>query len=95
MADASLGISIVQFGEPITSADGEELIAPADLVLVAKVFDDGTRHSLFQLTPDQALTLGRALTKAGMQLINAEVDDNGRPVPLLTRLSRLAPRNPQ
>ena len=95
MTDASLGISTVQFGEPITGPDGEELIAPADLVLVAKVFDDGTRESLFQLTPDQALTLGRALTKAGMALINKEVDDNGRPIPLLTRLSRLTPRNPQ
>ena len=95
MTDASLGISIVQFGETVTAADGEELIAPADLVLVAKVLDDGTRHSLFQLSPDQALTLGRALTKAGMALINKEVDDNGRPLPLLTRLSRLTPRNPQ
>lgn len=81
-----LGISTVMAGQVLADQDtGAQTIAPADLILLT-VTHDGVQAASYQMTPAQAMAVGRALASACGKLINAEIDDTGAPLSPLTRL---------
>lgn len=82
---AHIGIETVMTGELYTGSDGSERLAAQDMVRIISPSHART----IELTPAQAMTMGVALSQSAGRLINAQVDDNGRPLSFLTRLARL------
>lgn len=76
-------ISPVMTGESIP-APGGGILATEDLVVLRSA------GSLLLFTPEQAYQVGTSLSRAAGQIVNAQIDDDGKPLPLLARLARFA-----
>lgn len=84
-----LGISTVMTGELLEDVNtGAEAVALTDMVLLT-VNQDGDVVNSYQMTPEQAMAVARGLSAAVGRLINAEIDDQGKPTGLLHRIHRL------
>ena len=87
--DVQLGIKRVLFGQPYRDEAGAEQIAGADVVLLTTIVGGTARHQV-QLTPEQAMLVGRELSAAAGALVNAEIGDDGKPTSFRHRLARLS-----
>lgn len=84
-----LGISTVMTGELLEDVNtGEQQVAMVDMVLLT-VNTGGEQTNSLQMTPEQAMAVARGLSAAVGRLINAEIDDQGKPTGLLHRIHRL------
>lgn len=85
--DVAFALSAVQAGQTVM-VDGVESLAIKDEVILTVVVN-GTPSRSFRMTPEEALQVGAGLGQMAGKLINAEVDDNGRPTGFIHRLSRI------
>lgn len=83
-------VSAVMAGQEWVDPNGKTVLSPADGVHMELLCTDtGTPiASLFQ-TPDAAISLARLIQHHAVQLINAEVKDDGRTLSLPERLRRI------
>jgi hypothetical protein len=84
-----LGISTVMAGEIVPTVDGFQSVVVADSVCLTP-FVEGVEKPAYYMTPEQAQALAVGLCTAAGQLINAEVDDAGKPTSLVHRLRRIS-----
>lgn len=84
-----LAIRGVLYAQPYRDGNGAEQIAPEDIVILTTIVGGAPVHQV-RMTPEQALAVARELTTSASALINAEVDDAGKPTNLLHRLRRLS-----
>lgn len=85
-------IQEVMFGQPIIDREGRQSIATADHIQLTLVCDGAILASGL-LSPEQGIVLAKAIQSSARTLINAEVDDDGRPTSFSHRLRRLTGRS--
>jgi hypothetical protein len=88
--DIQLSITVVMAGQELVDIDtGDRTVSCEDLVvLAAKV--NGTQRAAYQMTPAQAMAISRALADGAGRVLNAQIGDDGKPLPLAQRLRTLA-----
>ena len=86
--EVQLAVTTAQFGELLRDMDGAETVAAHDMVILIPIVNGEHQRSL-EMTPEQALAVATILTDSAVSLLNAEVDDDGKPLSLLSRLQRI------
>lgn len=86
--EVQLSVMGAQFGQLLRDVDGNETVAMEDMVVLVP-FVNGVQQVPYNMTPEQAITIAQALAAKAGELINAEVDDRGKPTGLIHRLRRL------
>ena len=89
-AGPAVRVSPVMAGQEWVDPNGRTRISPDDVVLVETMDpEDGTAAATVSLTPDAALSLAATIQAAAIQLINAEVKDDGTKHNALERMVRI------
>jgi len=87
-----VGISTVMAGEILKHTDGSgESVALADMVLLT-LTRDGEQIAAMQMTIQEAFAVAQGLSGAAGRLIDAQIGDDGKPLPLLQRLAQVTVR---
>ena len=86
--EVKLGVTTAQFGQILRDMDGAETVADHDMVILVP-YINGEQRGSYNMTPEQAILIAQALAAKAGELINKEVDDQGKPTGLVHRLRRL------
>lgn len=86
-AGSSVAVRPVMFGEAWTDPNGVEHLADANLVFLQLIVDGDVVATRTQ-SPESAIALGRLLVDAAGRCFRDEVDDEGRTISAVERLSR-------
>lgn len=89
-AGPAVRVSAVMAGQEWTDPNGRTSLAAADVVhLELLCTDTGQPIASLMQSPDAAISLARLIQNTAVQVINSEVSDDGRKLPLLDRLFRI------